>query len=39
MDILHVAYVRLYRVDAFVSFDKRQKQLASAAGLSVVELG
>lgn len=37
MDILHVACACLLKPDRFLSFDTRQKELATAAGLSVLE--
>lgn len=39
MDILHVAYARQLAVTHFLTFDKRQEQLALRAGLSVPDLG
>lgn len=35
LDILHVAAAKLLRVPSFVSFDVRQRTLATAAGLTV----
>jgi len=35
MDIIHVATAKLSRIEEFVSFDSRQRDLASAIGLKV----
>jgi predicted nucleic acid-binding protein len=35
LDIIHVATAKLSRVGEFVSFDSRQRDLASAIGLNV----
>jgi len=35
LDIVHVATAKLMRVEEFVSFDGRQRSLASAVGLKV----
>lgn len=35
LDIVHVATAKLLRVEEFVSFDSRQRALASAIGLKV----
>lgn len=37
MDILHVAFACQLRPDGFISFDKKQRKLARAAGLKVVD--
>jgi len=35
LDIVHVATAKLLRLESFVSFDSRQRALASAVGLKV----
>ncbi|PYS09059.1 MAG: hypothetical protein DMG17_27765 [Acidobacteria bacterium] len=35
LDIIHVATAKLSRIEEFVSFDSRQRDLASAIGLKV----
>jgi hypothetical protein len=35
LDIVHIASAKLSRVDEFLSFDSRQRDLASAIGLKV----
>jgi hypothetical protein len=35
LDIIHVATAKIMRVEEFVSFDGRQRALASAIGLTV----
>jgi predicted nucleic acid-binding protein len=36
LDIIHVATAKIARIEEFVSFDSRQRDLASAVGLKVV---
>lgn len=39
LDILHVAAARLFKARMFASFDRRQRDLASAAGLRLLPAG
>jgi predicted nucleic acid-binding protein len=36
LDVLHVAVALVFRPDAFLTFDRRQRQLAKAEGLRVL---
>lgn len=37
MDILHLAYARLFEADCFVTFDQRQRTLAQQVGFNLLE--
>lgn len=38
LDVLHVAYARIYGAENFVTFDAKQKKMALKSGFNVPEL-